>query len=120
MVRVQLPLYLPAWAYSALRSAQRTPALAKSSWHLRSTDDATHVLGPGGVRKNPQRKRQAVRHWMRNFRETLWYGTLDSTRPERHALGLRKKHATETTEARGDAVVVSAPRAGSNQQLGTK
>lgn len=71
--------------------ARRNFQLAGGRWHLCSMDDATHLLGPAGLRANPRRLRQAVFHFVRNLRETLWWGTLGWTRPIRHALGLRKK-----------------------------
>ncbi|HUL15985.1 MAG TPA: hypothetical protein VLV88_08310 [Terriglobales bacterium] len=73
--------------------AQRNRALAGSHWHLATMDDATHLLGATGVRRNPRSNAQALRRFIRNFWQTARLAMLDWTRPTRHALGLRKRRA---------------------------
>jgi hypothetical protein len=66
--------------------------VARSRWHLCTIDDATHLLGPAGLRPNPERRKQQVRRFIRTLKENLWFGTLDLSRPIRKAIGLRKKN----------------------------
>ena len=66
--------------------------VAGSRWHLCTIDDATHLLGPTGLRPNPGRRKQLVRRIIRTLRENLWFGALDWSRPIRKAIGLRKKN----------------------------
>jgi hypothetical protein len=68
--------------------------VAGSLWHRCTIDDATHLLGPAGLRPNPHKNSQAVRRFARTLWETTWLGILDWTRPVRHSLGLRKKSAS--------------------------
>jgi hypothetical protein len=68
--------------------------VAGGHWHVCTLDDATHLLGPDGLRPNPRKNSQAVRRFARNLWETTRLGILDWTRPVRHSLGLRKKSAT--------------------------
>jgi hypothetical protein len=68
--------------------------VAGSRWHLCTIDDATHLLGPAGLRPNPRKNSQAVRRFARTLWETTRLGILDWTRPLRHSLGLRKKSST--------------------------
>ena len=75
--------------------AQRNLRLAGSRWHLCTIEDATHLLGPNGLRLNPERKRQAVRRFAKTAYLTTRLGILDWTRPLRHSLGLRKKAAPQ-------------------------
>jgi hypothetical protein len=71
--------------------AIRNLAVAGGRWHLCTIDDATHLVGPEGLRENPRRRSQAVRRFARTAREGLWLGALDWTRPLRRAIGLRKR-----------------------------
>jgi hypothetical protein len=66
--------------------------LAGGRWHLCTIDDATHLLDPAGLRPNPERRKQALRRFIRTLRDTLWFGVLDWTRPFRKATGLRKEN----------------------------
>jgi hypothetical protein len=70
--------------------AKRNGALAGSFRHLCTIEDATHLLGPGGLRVNPRKDVQALRRFARNLWQTPRLCILDWTRPMRHALGLRK------------------------------
>ena len=58
---------------------------------FRTLDNATHVLTPGGLRRN-------FRHWLVQAKRVsydslspAWFSFLDWTRPLRHRLGLRQK-----------------------------
>jgi hypothetical protein len=62
--------------------------LAVSRGRRMTLEDATHVIGAGGVRR--VRLRPIVLRSRRAFR-TLWFAALDVTRPVRRALGLRRK-----------------------------
>jgi hypothetical protein len=73
--------------------AMRNLELAGGKWHLCTIDDATHLLGFGGLRPNPHRLTQAVSRIGRTLLETVWWGVLDRTRNIRHSVGLRKKTA---------------------------
>ena len=75
--------------------AQRNQRLAGSRWHLCTIEDATHLLGPDGLRVNPDRKKQAARRFVKTAWLTTRLGVLEWTRPLRHSLGLRKKAAPE-------------------------
>jgi len=74
--------------------SKRNYKLAGGYWHVYTIDDATHLLGPAGLRPNPRKNSRAVRRFARALWETTRLGILDSTRPVRHSLGLRKKSAT--------------------------
>src|SRR5712692_435082 len=74
--------------------SKRNYELAGGYWHACTLDDATHLLGPAGLRPNPRKNSQAVRRFARNLWKTTRFGILDWTRPVRHSLGLRKKSAT--------------------------
>jgi hypothetical protein len=100
--------------------AVRNQALAGSRWHLCSIDDATHLVGPSGVRENPRRRRQALRRWVHNFRDTLRYGVLNWSRPLRHAIGLQKKRTGPATANAPDFAAAGHHRAGSEQFIGAK
>jgi len=82
--------------------AMRNLELAGGRWHLCTIDDATHLLGPGGLRPNPRRFTQTVSRFGRTLCETVWWGVLDRTRSVRHSVGLRKKTAP-TGKARAGA-----------------
>jgi len=73
--------------------SQRNYRLAGGRWHLRTIDDATHVLGPEGLKANPMRTRRAVERFLRTARDAPWMTAMDWTRPVRSVLGLRKKSA---------------------------
>jgi hypothetical protein len=76
--------------------ATRNLAVAGGRWHLCTIDDATHLLGPAGLRENPRRQWQAMRRFGRTAREALWTGALNWTRPFRQAIGLRKTAAQDS------------------------
>jgi hypothetical protein len=71
--------------------SQRNYALAGGRWHLRTIDDATHVLRPDGISAKPGRTMRGISRTVRTAREAAWTAGLDWTRPVRRALGLRKK-----------------------------
>jgi hypothetical protein len=73
--------------------SQRNYRLAGGRWHLRTIDDATHVLGPDGLKANPMRTRRAVERFFRTAKDAAWMTAMDWTRPMRNAVGLRKKSA---------------------------
>ena len=75
--------------------AQRNYKLAGGRWHLRTIDDATHVLGPAGLRQNPTRRKRAATRVLRTAKEAAWVTAMDWTRPLRSALGLRKTVVVE-------------------------
>ncbi len=75
--------------------SRRNYELAGGRWHLRTIDDATHVLGPDGLKANPVRSKRAAERVLRTAKEAAWVTTMDWTRPLRHAVGLRKKGAGE-------------------------
>jgi hypothetical protein len=74
--------------------AMRNLELAGGRWHLCTIDDATHLLGPAGLRPNPRKNSQQVRRFARTLWEITRLGILAWTRPVRHSLGLRKKSTT--------------------------
>jgi hypothetical protein len=71
--------------------SQRNYKLAGGRWHLRTIDDATHVLGPSGLQANPARRKRAAARLIRTARDAAWMAALDWTRPLRRAVGLGKK-----------------------------
>jgi hypothetical protein len=75
--------------------AQRNYALAGGRWHLRTIDDATHVLGPEGLRENPERRKRAAARVLRTAKDAAWVTAMDWTRPLRRAMGLRKRPPSE-------------------------
>jgi hypothetical protein len=68
----------------------RNLELAGGRWHLCTIDDATHLLGPQGLRSNPDRNKQVLSRLVRTAREVIWFGALNWSRPVRKVLGLRK------------------------------
>jgi hypothetical protein len=50
--------------------SQRNYQLAGGRWHLRTIDDATHLLGPDGITENPMRRRRTVQ---RIWRTAKWF-----------------------------------------------
>lgn len=81
--------------------AMRNLYLAGGRTHLCTIDDATHLLGPNGLRANPRRLPQTASRFVRMVRQTLWWDALDWTRSVRHALGLRKKDLPTAQTALG-------------------
>jgi hypothetical protein len=76
--------------------AQQNYALLQGGRCFATMENATHRLTPAGLRPNhrhwavqTQRKAAAVRN-------AVWFGMLKVTRPVRHRLGLRERHAPET------------------------
>jgi hypothetical protein len=73
--------------------SQRNYRLAGGRWHLRTIGDATHLLGPGGLKANPMRTRRTMERFFRTAKDAAWMTAMDWTRPMRNAVGLRKKSA---------------------------
>jgi hypothetical protein len=71
-------------------ASRHNEALAGSRWHLCTIEDATHLLGPSGLRPNPNRNTQMARRLIRTARKVFWFGVLNWTRPIRRAIGLGK------------------------------
>jgi hypothetical protein len=77
--------------------ANRNYQLAGGWRHLRTVADATHVLGPLGLKPNAMRHWKAVERytnvglrWLQcDVWQPAWFFLLGLTRPMRHALGLR-------------------------------
>jgi hypothetical protein len=70
--------------------AQRNYELAGGRWHLRTIDDATHVLGPSGLQAHPARGKRAAARFIRTARDAAWMTAMEWTRPLRRAMGLGK------------------------------
>jgi hypothetical protein len=70
--------------------SQRNLKLAGGPWHLRTIDDATHVLEADALRKNPGRSRRAVARSLETAKNVMWITAMDWSRPLRNAVGLRK------------------------------
>jgi hypothetical protein len=68
--------------------SRRNYALAGGRWHLRTIDDATHLLGPDGLRENPGRGQRTLERTWRTAKEAVWMTALDWTRPVRRAMGI--------------------------------
>lgn len=66
--------------------SRRNYQLAGGRWHLRTIDDATHVLGPDGLRNNPALRKRAAQRVVRTAKQAAWMAALDWTRPLRRAL----------------------------------
>src|SRR5882762_4397126 len=71
--------------------SRRNYELAGGRWHLRTIDDATHVLGPDGLKANPARNKRSAERVLRTAKDAAWVTAMDWTRPLRNAVGLRKK-----------------------------
>jgi hypothetical protein len=70
--------------------ARRNYELAGGRWHLRTIDDATHVLGRLGLQVHPARRKRAAARLIRTARDAAWITAMDWTRPLRRAVGLGK------------------------------
>jgi hypothetical protein len=70
--------------------SRRNYELAGGRWHLRTIDDATHVLGRSGLQANPARRKRAAARVIKTAREAAWITAMDWTRPLRRAVGLEK------------------------------
>jgi hypothetical protein len=68
--------------------AEKNLLLAGGLWHLRTIEDATHVLTPEGLRPNPGQWKRTASRSVRIVKRAAWMAVLDWTRPLRHALGL--------------------------------
>lgn len=79
--------------------SRRNYDLAGGRWHLRTIDDATHVLGAEGLRKNPGRVSRAVARYLKTAKNAMWMTAMNWTRPLRTAVGLRRKDAEPNEKA---------------------
>ena len=70
--------------------SRRNYELAGGRWHLRTIDDATHVMGSSGLQANPIRRKRAAARILKTARDATWTTAMDWTRPLRRAMGLRK------------------------------
>jgi|SRR5579862_2779005 len=68
--------------------SRRNYQLAGGRWHLRTIDDATHLLGPDGLRENPVRRKRTLERTWRTAKEQAWMTALDWTRPLRRVMGI--------------------------------
>jgi hypothetical protein len=89
--------YHPAGAtgVSTDEQAKENYRLAGGRWHLRTIDDATHILGSESERRNMRRLWAPYWRYARPRVVPAWFGLLDLTRPVRRALGMQKKRAPE-------------------------
>jgi hypothetical protein len=67
--------------------------LAGGRWHLRTIDDATHILGTEGERRNFRRLWAPYWRYARPRVVPVWFALLDLTRPVRRVLGMQTKRA---------------------------
>src|SRR5262245_24966965 len=72
--------------------SQRNYKLAGGRRHLCTIDDATHLLGPAGLRGNPGRSWRAFTRSVRIAKQLAWTTALDWTRPARHVIGWQRKN----------------------------
>jgi hypothetical protein len=75
--------------------SQRNYDLAGGRWHLKTIDDATHVLGPHQLKANPKRRRRTAERILRTVKDAAWMTAMDWTRPLRSAIGLRKSPSSQ-------------------------
>jgi hypothetical protein len=73
--------------------AKENYRLAGGQWHLRTIDDATHILGAAGERGNVRRLWAPYWRYARPRVVPAWFALLDLTRPVRRALGIQTKRA---------------------------
>jgi len=73
--------------------AKENYKLAGGRWHLRTIDDATHILGAEGERGNVRRLWAPYWRYARPRVVPAWFALLDLTRPVRRALGMQTKRA---------------------------
>jgi hypothetical protein len=73
--------------------AKENYRLAGGRWHLRTIDDATHILGAERERGNVRRLWAPYWRYARPRVVPAWFALLDLTRPVRRALGMQPKRA---------------------------
>lgn len=73
--------------------ARENYRLAGGRWHLRTIDDATHILCAEGERGNLRRLWARYWRYARPRVVPAWFALLDLTRPVRRALGMQGKRA---------------------------
>jgi hypothetical protein len=74
--------------------ARRNYELASGRWHLRTIDDATHVLGPSGLEENPARRKRTAARILKTAKEAAWMTAMDWTRPARRRIQEKRKSGT--------------------------
>ena len=94
--------YHPAGAQGVWtdEQAQMNYELAGGRRQLFTIDDATHILGKDGERRNLRRLWAPYWRYLRPKVAPGWFAVLDLTRPVRHALGLRGKVAAGRGEGK--------------------
>jgi hypothetical protein len=80
--------------------AKENYRLAGGRWHLRTIDDATHILGAEGERGNLRRLWAAYWRYARPRVVPAWFALLDWTRPVRRALGIQSKRPAAAAHRR--------------------
>jgi hypothetical protein len=65
--------------------------LSGGRWHLCTIEDATHLLGPEGLQRNPAQRQRALRRMLRGINDSVWASALDWTRPVRRAIGWQRR-----------------------------
>jgi hypothetical protein len=71
--------------------SQRNYRLAGGRWHLRTIDDASHVLNRDELKPRPDHRRRTAARFLKTARDAVWTTAMGWTRPLRSALGLRRK-----------------------------
>src|SRR6267142_484770 len=74
--------------------AKENYRLAGGRWHLRTIDDATHILGAKDERVNLRRLWARYWRYARPWVAPAWFALLDLTRPVRRALGMQTKRTS--------------------------
>ena len=74
--------------------AKENYRLAGGRWHLRTIDDATHILGAKDERVNLRRLWARYWRYARPWVAPAWFALLDLTRPVRRALGMQTKRGS--------------------------
>jgi hypothetical protein len=80
--------------------ARRNYELAGGRWHLRTIEDATHVLGPDGLEENPARRKRAAARVLKTVKDAAWMAAMDWTRPARKRIQGKRKPTTESQRHR--------------------
>jgi hypothetical protein len=74
--------------------AQENYRLLEGNRRFHTLENATYLLGPGGLRSNFRRWFVAAKRGFRERSSPLWFQFLDFSRPLRHKIGLRQKVRT--------------------------
>jgi hypothetical protein len=87
--------------------SQRNYRLAGGRWHLRTIEDATHVLGPQRLKANPMRTKRTAERVFKTAKDAAWMAAMDWTRPLRKAVGSRK---SPSSQAESETPAEKSPR----------